>query len=103
MTEMIFVAWDWVIMAATMVGSVAIGLYFRFSGGKQKTNEVKIHRRRISVKITCFFTRPVSYVVLTGTKLACEDGFFSLTLLSFLRPLDFDRGSVNFEFLCRST
>lgn len=42
MTDMIFVTWDWVIMAATMIASVAIGLYFRFSGGRQKTNEVKI-------------------------------------------------------------
>ncbi|CAG9135820.1 unnamed protein product [Plutella xylostella] len=37
--EMIFGAWDWAIMVATMVASVAIGLYFRFSGGRQKTNE----------------------------------------------------------------
>ncbi|CAH2991679.1 unnamed protein product [Chilo suppressalis] len=35
----IFGVFDYVIMAATMVISVAIGLYFRLSGGKQKTNE----------------------------------------------------------------
>lgn len=40
MIQHVFEAWDYLIMAATMVASVAIGLYFRFSGGKQKTNEV---------------------------------------------------------------
>ncbi|XP_037868770.1 putative sodium-dependent multivitamin transporter [Bombyx mori] len=30
---------DYLIMVATMIASVAIGVYFRFSGGKQKTNE----------------------------------------------------------------
>lgn len=40
MVQSVFVAWDYAIMAATMIASVAIGLYFRFSGGKQKTNEV---------------------------------------------------------------
>ncbi|XP_063824104.1 putative sodium-dependent multivitamin transporter isoform X2 [Ostrinia nubilalis] len=39
MVENVFGAWDYAIMAATMVASVVIGLYFRFSGGKQKTNE----------------------------------------------------------------
>lgn len=33
---------DYLIMVATMIASVAIGVYFRFSGGKQKTNEVTI-------------------------------------------------------------
>ncbi|XP_049870014.1 putative sodium-dependent multivitamin transporter isoform X2 [Pectinophora gossypiella] len=37
--QTVFGIWDYVIMAATMVASVAIGLYFRFTGGKQKTNE----------------------------------------------------------------
>lgn len=47
----VFGVWDYVIMAATMVASVAIGLYFRFSGGKQKTNEVTnaIHSLNIAV------------------------------------------------------
>lgn len=40
MVQSVFGVWDYVIMAATMVASVTIGLYFRFSGGKQKTNEV---------------------------------------------------------------
>lgn len=40
MVQTVFGAWDYAIMVATMVASVAIGLYFRFSGGKQKTNEV---------------------------------------------------------------
>ncbi|KAM3967362.1 putative sodium-dependent multivitamin transporter [Aphomia sociella] len=39
MVQAIFNAWDYLIMAATMLASVAIGVYFRFSGGKQKTNE----------------------------------------------------------------
>lgn len=40
MEQSIFGSWDYIIMAATMIASIAIGLYFRFSGGKQKTNEV---------------------------------------------------------------
>ena len=40
MVASVFGAWDYAIMAATMVASIAIGLYFRFSGGKQATNEV---------------------------------------------------------------
>ncbi|XP_013190264.2 putative sodium-dependent multivitamin transporter isoform X1 [Amyelois transitella] len=39
MDNAVFGVWDYIIMAATMVASVAIGVYFRFSGGKQKTNE----------------------------------------------------------------
>ncbi|XP_045447121.1 putative sodium-dependent multivitamin transporter [Melitaea cinxia] len=39
MIQSIFGVWDYVIMTATMIASVAIGLYFRFSGGKQKTND----------------------------------------------------------------
>ncbi|XP_053603695.1 putative sodium-dependent multivitamin transporter isoform X2 [Plodia interpunctella] len=35
----VFGVWDYIIMATTMVASTAIGVYFRFSGGKQKTNE----------------------------------------------------------------
>ncbi|KAJ2952380.1 hypothetical protein O0L34_g4663 [Tuta absoluta] len=37
--ENAFVLWDYVIMATTMLMSIAIGLYFRFTGGKQATNE----------------------------------------------------------------
>lgn len=40
MAVSVFGAWDYAIMAATMIASLAIGVYFRFSGGKQKTNEV---------------------------------------------------------------
>lgn len=40
MVQSVFGVWDYAIMAATMVVSIAIGLYFRFSGGKQATNEV---------------------------------------------------------------
>ncbi|XP_045765978.1 putative sodium-dependent multivitamin transporter [Maniola jurtina] len=39
MAEPIFGIWDYIIMSATMIASVLIGLYFRFSGGKQKTND----------------------------------------------------------------
>ncbi|CAH0729365.1 unnamed protein product, partial [Brenthis ino] len=39
MEQSIFGSWDYIIMAATMIASIAIGLYFRFSGGRQKTNE----------------------------------------------------------------
>ncbi|XP_073942952.1 putative sodium-dependent multivitamin transporter [Choristoneura fumiferana] len=35
----IFGPLDYVIMAATMIASIGIGVYFRFTGGKQKTNE----------------------------------------------------------------
>ncbi|XP_068631140.1 putative sodium-dependent multivitamin transporter [Battus philenor] len=39
MEQSVFGLWDYIIMMATMIASVAIGLYFRFSGGKQRTNE----------------------------------------------------------------
>ncbi|CAB3238902.1 unnamed protein product [Arctia plantaginis] len=39
MVDVVFGPWDYAIMAATMVASMVIGLYFRFTGGKQKTNE----------------------------------------------------------------
>lgn len=45
MADAVFGVWDYVIMAATMVASIVIGLYFRFSGGKQKTNEVGTYQR----------------------------------------------------------
>ncbi|GBP65766.1 Putative sodium-dependent multivitamin transporter [Eumeta japonica] len=35
----VFHPWDWVIVVATMVASIGIGLYYRFTGGRQKTNE----------------------------------------------------------------
>lgn len=43
MADQVFSVWDYVIMGATMVASIAIGLYFRFSGGKQQTNMVTVH------------------------------------------------------------
>ncbi|CAH2229187.1 jg455 [Pararge aegeria aegeria] len=39
MVQAIFGVWDYIIMSATMLASVLIGLYFRFSGGRQKTND----------------------------------------------------------------
>ncbi|GBP65767.1 Putative sodium-dependent multivitamin transporter [Eumeta japonica] len=34
-----FEIWDWIIIVLTMGLSMGIGIYFRFTGGKQKTNE----------------------------------------------------------------
>lgn len=58
MAQSVFGIWDYVIMVATMVASVAIGLYFRFSGGKQKTNEVgfSTSQREISIVRVYSFT-----------------------------------------------
>lgn len=39
MVESVFGIWDYAIMLATIIASMVIGLYFRFSGGRQKTNE----------------------------------------------------------------
>ncbi|XP_038220122.1 putative sodium-dependent multivitamin transporter isoform X3 [Zerene cesonia] len=39
MVQVMFGTWDYVIMVATLIASVVIGLYFKFTGGKQKTNE----------------------------------------------------------------
>lgn len=50
MEQSVFGLWDYIIMAATMIASVAIGLYFRFSGGKQKTNEVGILNNKILIQ-----------------------------------------------------
>jgi len=38
---------DYVVFSATLAISAGIGIYFRFSGGKQRTNKV--------VKITVFY------------------------------------------------
>lgn len=42
-TEMAsFGAWDYVVLVLMLVISASIGIYFRFTGGKQKTNNVSI-------------------------------------------------------------
>lgn len=35
-----FSAWDYVVVALMMAVSAGIGIYYRFTGGKQKTNNV---------------------------------------------------------------
>lgn len=46
----IFGPLDYVIMAATMIASIGIGVYFRFTGGKQKTNEVTYSLVLLSIR-----------------------------------------------------
>lgn len=53
MVVLAFQTWDWVIMAATIVLSIVIGVYFRFSGGRQKTNEVNLKVLYIVHMTTC--------------------------------------------------
>lgn len=36
----IFGAWDYVVLAMMLVISAAIGVYYRFTGGRQKTTQV---------------------------------------------------------------
>lgn len=36
-------AWDYVIVVIMMVISASIGIYYRFTGGRQKTNNVTFH------------------------------------------------------------
>lgn len=33
--------WDYVVLGFTLLVSLSIGIYFRFTGGKQKTAEVR--------------------------------------------------------------
>lgn len=40
--KMTFQVLDYVIFIASLVISAAIGLYYRFTGGKQKSNEVSV-------------------------------------------------------------
>jgi len=35
-----FVTWDYVLLGVTLVVSAAIGVYYRFTGGRQKTTQV---------------------------------------------------------------
>lgn len=37
-----FGVWDYVVFIAMLMISAGIGVYYRFSGGKQKTNAVRI-------------------------------------------------------------
>lgn len=36
----IFGVWDYVVLVLMLVVSASIGVYYRFTGGKQKTNNV---------------------------------------------------------------
>lgn len=45
-----FSAWDYVVVVAMMAVSAGIGIYYRFTGGKQKTT---------SVSIDCEFPREI--------------------------------------------
>lgn len=35
-----FSAWDYMVLAVTLAVSAGIGVYYRFTGGKQKTTKV---------------------------------------------------------------
>lgn len=39
---MAFGAWDYVVFISTLMVSAGIGVYARFSGGRQKTSNVRI-------------------------------------------------------------
>ena len=49
-----FGAWDYVVLAAMLVISAGIGVYYRFTGGRQKTTQVIIHTLISSVKKLIF-------------------------------------------------
>ncbi|XP_022119809.2 putative sodium-dependent multivitamin transporter [Pieris rapae] len=69
MTRMVFGPWDFAIMTLTMITSIGIGIYFRFSGGKQKTNEEYLMANRnmsifpVAVSLMASF---VSAITLLG-------------------------------------
>lgn len=54
-----FGTWDYVVLAVVLIISSAIGLYYRFTGGKQKTMKVsnKISIRRLIFYITRFLRK----------------------------------------------
>lgn len=56
---------DYVIIAITMIASVGIGIYFRFSGGKQKTNAVSEKKNKKKS-----FT--ISFCLLHYTTILCS-------------------------------
>jgi sodium-coupled monocarboxylate transporter 8/12 len=40
--EGIFDTWDYVVLGVMLVISASIGVYYRFTGGKQKTTQVSV-------------------------------------------------------------
>lgn len=64
MAQTVFGVWDYIIMAATMVASTAIGIYFRFSGGKQKTNEVCHNELLIQISIITSKFKNISLIFI---------------------------------------
>ncbi|XP_059052788.1 putative sodium-dependent multivitamin transporter [Achroia grisella] len=79
MVQSIFGVWDYIIMVSTMIASVAIGVYFRFSGGKQKTNEEYLMADRnmsifpVAVSLMASF---MSAITLLG--LSAENYYFGM-------------------------
>ncbi|XP_023950281.1 putative sodium-dependent multivitamin transporter [Bicyclus anynana] len=79
MAQTIFGVWDYVIMVATMLASIVIGLYFRFSGGKQKTNDEYLLADRnmsifpVAVSLMASF---MSAITLLG--LSAENYYFGM-------------------------
>ncbi|XP_045494432.1 putative sodium-dependent multivitamin transporter [Colias croceus] len=79
MARMVFVAWDYVIMATTMLISIGIGIYFRFSGGKQRTNEEYLMANRnmsifpVAVSLMASF---VSAITILG--LSAENYYYGM-------------------------
>ncbi|CAH2235995.1 jg12901 [Pararge aegeria aegeria] len=79
MAQTIFGVWDYIIMVATMVSSISIGLYFRFSGGKQKTNDEYLLADRnmsifpVAVSLMASF---MSAITLLG--LSAENYYFGM-------------------------
>nr|XP_034829836.1 putative sodium-dependent multivitamin transporter [Maniola hyperantus] len=79
MAQTIFGVWDYIIMIATMVASIVIGLYFRFSGGKQKTNDEYLLADRnmsifpVAVSLMASF---MSAITLLG--LSAENYYFGM-------------------------
>ncbi|XP_045765977.1 putative sodium-dependent multivitamin transporter [Maniola jurtina] len=79
MAQTMFGVWDYIIMIATMIASIFIGLYFRFSGGKQKTNDEYLLADRnmsifpVAVSLMASF---MSAITLLG--LSAENYYFGM-------------------------
>lgn len=41
--------WDYVVLGVTLLVSLSIGIYFRFTGGKQKTAEVRENNLQLPI------------------------------------------------------
>ena len=49
-TAALFGSWDYLVFASTLLVSSGIGLYYRFSGGKQKTAEEYLLGKTLMVR-----------------------------------------------------